>query len=225
MSTATDQLSQAQARRRARVDASVDREIDEVLDRVGLSEAAVQRLSESGVDLGTANVGPVAREKLKGIINRLRTKAHPFTTCMSDLREHKPEWSEDRRKKTCNVLKQLAGRGSGGGGKATAMSLDEVTCAVDDGVMALIEHIDIDSFAEEIGEEAADQLAQLTAKKRKSLPGRAFVFAGSRRYPIHDLAHARNALARASGKPEEAAVKAAVYKKFPQLKPSNKAAD
>lgn len=43
------------------------------------------------------------------------------------------------------------------------------------------------------------------------------------RYPIHDAAHARNALARSSGKPEEARVKAAVYRKYPSLKPDSTA--
>lgn len=42
--------------------------------------------------------------------------------------------------------------------------------------------------------------------------------AQSGNYPIHDLAHARNALARSSGKPVEGQVRAAVYAKYPQLK-------
>lgn len=67
-----------------------------------------------------------------------------------------------------------------------------------------------------------EELAALTTKKRVGLPPAAFVFPKDKRYPIHDLAHARNALARASGKPEEAAVKAAVYKRYPQLKPNAK---
>lgn len=234
MNTAVDQLSQAQEHRRARVDVSADRHTDEILDHVGLSEDDVVRLSESGVVLGTANVGPEARKKLKGIINRLRTKPHKFTTCMNDLRKNHPEWSDDRRKKTCNVLKQLAGGGKGGGGKATAMSLatNIITCVVDNDVAALLEHVDEQALAELVAEASPpdtgsgganapdDQLAELSPKKRKSLPVTAFVFPKERRYPIHDLAHARNALARASGKPEEAAVKAAVYKKFPQLRPS-----
>ena len=70
-------------------------------------------------------------------------------------------------------------------------------------------------------------------KRRKSLPDSAFVIVkkrkakrGSgvvkeRKYPIPDLAHARNALARvaAHGSPaEQRRVKSAVYKKFPGLK-------
>ena len=60
--------------------------------------------------------------------------------------------------------------------------------------------------------------AALSAQARKNLPASAFVFPKQRRYPIHDLAHARNALARAAGKPEEAKVKSAVYAKHPELK-------
>jgi hypothetical protein len=38
-----------------------------------------------------------------------------------------------------------------------------------------------------------------------------------RAYPIEDKSHARNALARASGKPEEARVRAAVKRKYPDI--------
>jgi uncharacterized protein Yka (UPF0111/DUF47 family) len=59
---------------------------------------------------------------------------------------------------------------------------------------------------------------ELTSKGRKHIKSSNFVFPKDKRYPIHDLAHARNALARSSGKPEEAKVKAAVYRKYPALK-------
>lgn len=61
-------------------------------------------------------------------------------------------------------------------------------------------------------------LAELTTKGRKHVAASNFVFPAEKRYPIHDLAHARNALARSSGKPEEAKVRAAVYRKYPALK-------
>jgi hypothetical protein len=61
-------------------------------------------------------------------------------------------------------------------------------------------------------------VAELSAEARNNLKGSQFVFPKERRYPISDLNHAQNALARSSGKPEGAAVKAAVYKKFPALK-------
>lgn len=57
----------------------------------------------------------------------------------------------------------------------------------------------------------------LTSKDRKKLPSTAFVFPKEKRYPIHDRAHAANALARSKGKPEEAKVRAAVCRKFPDL--------
>lgn len=59
--------------------------------------------------------------------------------------------------------------------------------------------------------------ATLDAKARKNLPASSFVFPDEKRYPIHDRAHASNALARSKGKPEEGKVHAAVCKKFPDL--------
>jgi hypothetical protein len=64
-------------------------------------------------------------------------------------------------------------------------------------------------------------LAVLTSKARKDLPKTAFVYPDEERYPIHNIAHGRNALARVAqnGSPEEQAkVRAAVYRKYPQLK-------
>jgi hypothetical protein len=67
-------------------------------------------------------------------------------------------------------------------------------------------------------------MAVLTAKKKENLPDSAFVYpptaSNPGRYPIHDRAHAANALARvaAFGSPaEKAAVKAAVCKKYPDM--------
>jgi len=63
-------------------------------------------------------------------------------------------------------------------------------------------------------------MAQLTYKRRERLPDSAFALPRERRYPIHDLAHARNALARvaAFGSPsEKAVVRDEVYRRFPGL--------
>jgi hypothetical protein len=63
--------------------------------------------------------------------------------------------------------------------------------------------------------------AVLTSSARKALPSSAFVYPEDEKYPIHDLKHARNALARVSANgsdAEKAKVRAAVYKKYPQLK-------
>jgi hypothetical protein len=60
-------------------------------------------------------------------------------------------------------------------------------------------------------------MAKLTYEKRQDLPKGDFVFPKTRRYPIEDAAHARDALARSSGKPEHSAVVAAVRLKFPEI--------
>ena len=70
---------------------------------------------------------------------------------------------------------------------------------------------------------------KLTFKEKKALPKSAFALKKGRydgAYPIPDLAHARNALARvsANGTPaEKAAVRRAVYAKYPELKARAKA--
>ena len=64
--------------------------------------------------------------------------------------------------------------------------------------------------------------AVLTEAKREKIPAKAFALPGDR-YPIHDLAHAKNALARVSqhGTPSErATVRKKVYAKYPELKES-----
>lgn len=60
----------------------------------------------------------------------------------------------------------------------------------------------------------------LTVEARRKLKPSDFVFPDRKAFPIHDEAHARDALARSSGKPEAAAVKAAVKKKWPGIKQS-----
>jgi len=64
----------------------------------------------------------------------------------------------------------------------------------------------------------SEKLDELTTKGRKHIASSNFVFPKDKRYPIHDLAHARNALARAAGTPDEKKVRAAVYRKYPALK-------
>jgi hypothetical protein len=60
-------------------------------------------------------------------------------------------------------------------------------------------------------------MTKLTYAKRENLSKDDFVFPETRRYPIEDAAHARDALARSSGKPEHAAVVSAVRKKYPEI--------
>ena len=63
-------------------------------------------------------------------------------------------------------------------------------------------------------------MARLNAKKRNALPSKSF--AGPQRsYPVNDMSHARNALARVSqfGSAElKKEVRAKVHKKFPGIK-------
>lgn len=59
----------------------------------------------------------------------------------------------------------------------------------------------------------------LDAKKRAAIPAHEFALPG-RRYPIHDVAHARNALARVAqnGTPaEQSTVRAAVHRRYPDI--------
>lgn len=63
-------------------------------------------------------------------------------------------------------------------------------------------------------------MSMLTSKKRNSLQVTDFAIPKKRAYPIHDIAHARDALSRvsANGTPEEQAmVMRAVAKKYPSL--------
>jgi hypothetical protein len=63
-------------------------------------------------------------------------------------------------------------------------------------------------------------MTKLTSKERDSLPERSFALSG-RRYPIEDIAHARNALARVSqdGTPaEQQEVRRKVHSMYPSLR-------
>lgn len=58
---------------------------------------------------------------------------------------------------------------------------------------------------------------ELTSKSRSALPDSAFVFPAERKFPIHDLAHARNALARAHFASDPGKVRSAVHARYPEL--------
>ena len=63
-------------------------------------------------------------------------------------------------------------------------------------------------------------MAKLNAKRRNALPAKSFA-GPDRSYPIEDMSHARNALARASqnaGPELKAHIRAAVHRKFPGIK-------
>ncbi len=59
-------------------------------------------------------------------------------------------------------------------------------------------------------------MAKLNAAARKKIPKKDFAGPDGS-YPIENKSHARNALARASGKPVEARVRAAVHRKYPDI--------
>lgn len=128
MSMAADILAEAHTSRLARVREADELTADEFLDSIGLSE---ERCIELALD-------PVERNQLKGIIARLRGKKHAFTTCMRDLRKHKPEWTDDRRKRTCAVLKQAAK-----GSSSSNLSAEGICPVITDGMADMLEHADL----------------------------------------------------------------------------------
>lgn len=69
---------------------------------------------------------------------------------------------------------------------------------------------------------------KLNTAQRKSLSPSQFAIPSkapnSGSFPINDSNHARDALARVSGKPQEAQVRAAVRKKYPNMKVGMKGA-
>lgn len=60
-------------------------------------------------------------------------------------------------------------------------------------------------------------MAKLTAKTRNAIPTKDFA-GPDRSFPIENASHARDALARASGKPVAGRVRAAVHRKYPSIK-------
>jgi hypothetical protein len=68
-------------------------------------------------------------------------------------------------------------------------------------------------------------VATLTARKRKKLGKKSYAIPSKKLYPIHDKAHAKNALARAASPKNRghyATVRKAVLKKYPSLKQTGK---
>lgn len=64
---------------------------------------------------------------------------------------------------------------------------------------------------------------KLTAKGRRRIKTSNFALKSKRKYPIHTIAHARNALARVSQhgtSSEKATVRRAVKRKYPSIKVS-----
>jgi hypothetical protein len=59
-------------------------------------------------------------------------------------------------------------------------------------------------------------MAKLTAKTRNAIPTKEFA-GPDRSYPIENESHARNALARSSGKAIAPRIRAAVHSKYPGI--------
>jgi cytochrome c len=81
---------------------------------------------------------------------------------------------------------------------------------------------DIDNLPEKVA--MLKYAKKLTARGREQVKDSNFVFPEQKKYPIHDMNHARAALSMvaAHGTPEEqAAVRAKVYEKYPSLRPDN----
>lgn len=57
-------------------------------------------------------------------------------------------------------------------------------------------------------------MAKLTAKRRRKIPKRKFALPGSRRFPIHDRAHAANAKARATQMAKKGKISTSTKKKI-----------
>lgn len=62
-------------------------------------------------------------------------------------------------------------------------------------------------------------MTKLTSAARNALPSIDFVFPKSRKFPIENASHARNALSRAGAKggSTESKVRAAVHRKFTEI--------
>jgi hypothetical protein len=65
-------------------------------------------------------------------------------------------------------------------------------------------------------------MAKLNAAARKKISSKNFA-GPDRSYPIEDASHARNALARSSGKPIAARIRAKVHAKYPNMGKTSKA--
>ena len=63
-------------------------------------------------------------------------------------------------------------------------------------------------------------MAKLRGKARRRLPKKSFALPGKRNYPIHDRAHAANALSRVSQHgttSQKRAVRSAVCRRYPSM--------
>ena len=131
-------------------------------------------------------------------------------------------WRGDHAKRVKAELKRRLKESADG--FVLAERLDKLDRAVEERIAAATYH-DGAAFAAARAREIALRESVLSAASRKKLPKGQFAIPekspASGSYPIHDLAHARNALARVAQHGDaatKARVRAAVYSKYPQLK-------
>ena len=198
-------------------------------------EQVVEETGKPGTNF--RQVTPGHKKTLSPLMRHYGKMAHPFTACVRDNRKR----FGDRAERVCAVLKDLIrGTTKWRGNESEDVDWDHYAQALyeaaDGDVDGLVEMYRdsvgqrLDIVIEQIGPHATALLliedwlveSKLSARSRKALGSGSFVFPGERRYPIHDLAHARNALARSAGKPEAAKVRAAVFSRYPALKKGSK---
>jgi hypothetical protein len=207
----------------------LDREIDEVIAR---------RLSEAKL---AAPISPTARVKLRGILKKYARDPHPFRACVKD---NMKRFGPGRTEAICATLKDtIKGNKNWRKGGAHVSESDVVIDA--DVLLALDAISEVDLQEVLLEARALDEyqtaeavpllevsgraemerwgegveLAVLDAKKRSSLKAQDFALPPDG-YPMHDRAHAINALARAKqhASPEDyKTVKSRVCRRYPDL--------
>lgn len=144
----TSRLQLAQDARARRGEVLADEQIEYVLDYIGLSE-------ERCLQLAPGDVGPHARKKLKGILDKYRHSAHPFTEC---VRDNSKRFGPDGARRVCAVLKDAiegTTKWRKGPGKMHASDDLSITpCSmIDDDVVMLLGHVDTKALADLLAED------------------------------------------------------------------------
>lgn len=232
MTATSDGVAQAAERR---LDAVVDREIDEYIDR---------RLKS--VQLA-APISAHARVKLRFILRKYAKDPHPFRSC---ARDNMKRFGPGRTEAVCATLKDVivGNKNWRRGGKQTGNAFTPFDDAIDGEVLLALDAISehdlqtiflearaleecgsVDGVAlldttgrEELlrwGSDGEIGLAVLDAQQRSNLKPGDFALPPDG-YPMHDKAHAANALARAeqhASPADKATIKARVCKRWPGL--------
>lgn len=154
-------------------------------------------------------------EKLPNVLSGLALTNKPFLTSMPQISLASDEAISRALENDPAAALYMRALDGEFGEQLQTIALDPVVDPID------LSMVELDEAGEIIGLDA------LSTEARNNLSGSDFALPG-RRYPIHDLAHARNALARVAqsgDSDEQSKVKAAVYRKYPDLKPPAKTLD